>query len=95
MIRVRDAVALFLLALVLVAGPAALAQEEPAADTTTTTFVNGPPAVLVDNAPAAPAEEAWTFRFLVPTLLLITGIGVVMVVARYGTRVLARYRVAR
>jgi hypothetical protein len=94
--RVRNAVAFVLLALVLVAGPAALAQEGPAVeDTTTTSFVNGPPAVLVDTSPATPAEEAWTFRFLVPTLLVLTGIGIVAVVGAYGVRVLGRYRVAR
>jgi len=96
MTRLRHAIAFLLLALVLTAGPAALAQEgPPVEDTTTTSFVNGPPAVLVDSSTAAPAEEAWTFRFLVPTLLVLTAVGIVAVVGAYGVRVLGRYRVAR
>ncbi len=47
---------------------------------------------------APPAEEeagddAWTFRFLVPTAIVLSTIVVVVVVILYGVRVRGRYRV--
>lgn len=51
------------------------------------------PAVVVEDDTAAPEEEAWTFRYLVPTLLAITGIAVAGVAIGYGVRVRSRYRV--
>lgn len=84
-----------------VAGPAGLAaaQEEEPADvtgTTATTFAPGEePAVVVSDAGAAEDEPAWTFRFLVPTLLALSGLALVAVVVGYGVRVKGRYRVAR
>lgn len=51
------------------------------------------PAVLVEEDVAAPEEDAWTFRYLIPTLLGATGLAVAAVVIGYGVRVRARYRV--
>jgi hypothetical protein len=51
--------------------------------------------VIVDEAAEPPAEDAWTFRFLVPTLLVMTGIALVGVVVAYRVRVQGRYRVSR
>jgi hypothetical protein len=53
------------------------------------------PAVVLDDGPEALEEEAWTFRFLVPTLLLVTAIAVPLVIVGYGIRVRARYRVTQ
>jgi hypothetical protein len=68
---------------VLTAAPA-LAQEEMAGDG---------PAVVIESEPESIDEEAWTFRFLVPTLLLATVIAVPLVIVGYGVRVRGRYRV--
>jgi len=51
------------------------------------------PAVVLEDEAGAPEEEAWTFRFLVPTLLGITGLAVAGVAIGYGVRVRGRYRV--
>lgn len=51
------------------------------------------PAVVIEEDSGAVEEDAWTFRYLVPTLLLLTGVGVVAVVVGYGVRVRGRYRV--
>ena len=51
------------------------------------------PAVTVEDEPPAPAEEAWTFRFLIPTLIGATGLAVAAVAIGYGVRVRGRYRV--
>jgi hypothetical protein len=51
--------------------------------------------VVVDTTPAAVEQDAWTFRFLVPTVLAISGIALIGVLAGYGLRVRGRYRVAR
>jgi hypothetical protein len=96
-IRILLAAAVLLLT---VAGPAgsALAQEEeePATTTAETTFAPGQePAVVVSDAGAAADEPAWTFRFLVPTLLALSGLVLVALVIGYGVRVKGRYRVSR
>lgn len=51
------------------------------------------PAVELDAEPEAPAEEAWTFRFLIPTLVGATALAVVAVAVGYGVRIRGRYRV--
>lgn len=93
--RLRTVLVFALVALVLVIGPAALAQTDSTVDSTSTTIVGDAPALVVDTTPAPAAEDAWTFRFLVPTLLAISGIALVGVVAGYGLRIRSRYRVAR
>lgn len=86
MTRIRLLFALLLLSLALATMPAALALGEPAPEG---------PAVVVDEEAEPPAEDAWTFRFLVPTLLVMTGIALVGVVVTYRVRVQGRYRVSR
>lgn len=51
------------------------------------------PAVTVEDAAPAPEEDAWTFRFLIPTLIGATALAVGAVVIGYGVRVRGRYRV--
>jgi hypothetical protein len=87
MTRLRVAFALITLSLALGAMPAASGQETPPAE--------GGPVVIVGEEAEPPAEEAWTFRFLVPTLLALTGAVVAGVVLAYGVRIKARYRVSR
>lgn len=52
-------------------------------------------AVEIDTAARAEALEdaAWTFRFLVPTALVLSALIVVGVIGRYGIGVRGRYRV--
>jgi hypothetical protein len=87
MLRLRITVAAAVLLLTLGVGAAALAGEEaPGRDT---------PAVTVGE-PSAPIEdEAWTFRYLVPTLLAMSAVGLGITAFAYTRRVKGRYRVAR
>jgi hypothetical protein len=76
------------------------AQEEGSADTATTVTTAGfppgdEPAVVVPAGAADDEEPAWTFRYLVPTLLVVTGLALVALIVRYGLGVKGRYRVAR
>jgi hypothetical protein len=87
MTRARTFIVLLLLAFALGAMPISLAQEDPAPA--------NEPAVVVGEEPAPPPEDAWTFRFLVPTLLVLTGIALVGVILGYGVRVKGRYRVSQ
>lgn len=83
--RLRLLLAISTLGVVTVAAPA-FAQDEAPVDE---------PAVVLDDGAEAPEEEAWTFRYLVPTLLLMTGVAVVLVSLAYGVRVRGRYRVTQ
>ena len=65
----------------------AIAQEEMTGDNA--------PAVVIEEDSAAVEEAAWTFRFLIPTLLGITGLAVVGVGLGYVVRVRGRYRVVQ
>jgi len=91
--RIRFAIALFLLALAI--GPAAFAQTETTVDSGVTTVVGPAPAVVVDTTPVTAEENAWTFRFLVPTVMVVSGAALIGALAAYGVRVRGRYRVAR
>ncbi|HEX5630910.1 MAG TPA: hypothetical protein VFY15_04560 [Acidimicrobiia bacterium] len=82
--RVRVGLALVLLALTLGVAPA-VAQD--------TTGGDGPAVVVQDAAPP-PADEAWTFRFLVPTVLAVTGLALAATVLGYAAR-RRRYRLVR
>ena len=53
------------------------------------------PAVVLETESEEPGEEAWTFRFLVPTLMIGTAVVVAGVVIGYGLRVRGRYRVVQ
>ena len=83
--RIRLLVALAAVLAVMAAAPAA-AQEDMPGDG---------PAVVIEAEPEPLGEEAWTFRFLVPTLLLATAIAVPLVIVGYGVRVRGRYRVTQ
>lgn len=78
----RLVLVLVVLAALGLAGPA-LAEEAPE-----------PAVVVVDEAPP-PEDSPWTFRFLVPTVLAMSGAALLVVVAAYGRRVKGRYRVVR
>ncbi len=86
MIRLRYLVATFLVFFVLGVAPA-IAQEEMTGD-------NAPAVVLEDDEPAV-EEDAWTFRYLVPTLAGITGIAILGIALGYTVRIRGRYRVTQ
>lgn len=90
--RTRSAtVAVFLVLLALWVAPAAFAQEEPLP-------ADRPPIVVEDEAAEAEAPaggDAWTFRFLIPTVLAMAGLAIAATVVVYGVRVRGRYRVVR
>ena len=78
-----------LVALLLVsAAPLAMAQED--AGTT-----GAEPAVVISDDGGDAEDPAWTFRFLVPTVLVITAIALIITGLNYGVRVRGRYRVVR
>lgn len=87
MTRLRAAALSAVLVLTLGLGTAAMAGEEaPGRDA---------PAVTIGD-PSPPAEdEAWTFRYLVPTLLAMSAVGIGLTAFAYARRVKGRYRVAR
>jgi hypothetical protein len=77
-----------------------LAQEEggdeaPAVQTETTFAEGEAPAVVLSDDAAQEDEPAWTFRYLVPTVLAISGLTLAAVILSYGLRVRGRYRVVR
>jgi len=49
---------------------------------------------MEDEAPAV-EEDAWTFRYLVPTLMGASGIALFGVALGYALRVRGRYRVTQ
>lgn len=53
------------------------------------------PAVVVEEVSGDAEEAAWTFRFLVPTLVGASGLIILGVVLGYGLRVRGRYRVTQ
>ena len=85
MARVRILIALVCLAFALGVASAG-AQEVPSGDA---------PAVVVDDGAPVEAQDAWTFRFLVPTVLAISGLALAVTVIGYGVRIRSRYRVVR
>ncbi len=97
---IRRLLPLLLLAVVALLAPGALAQEEapaPAHTEEPAETVNVPePAVEVNPAPPAPEEQAWTFRYLIPTSLLIAVVAVVGSIIAYFVKVVrTRYRVVQ
>lgn len=85
MTRLRTLFALLCLGFALGIAPA-IAQETPAGDT---------PAVVVEEGAPVEAEPAWTFRFMVPTVLAISGLALAITAIGYGVRLRGRYRVVR
>jgi hypothetical protein len=70
------------------AAPALAQEEAPTADR---------PAIVVEDAGPSPAatDEAWTFRYLIPTVLALAGLAIAATAVLYGVRVRGRYRVVR
>jgi hypothetical protein len=85
--RARILVAAASALLALWAAPAAFAQSDAPAE----------PAIVLeaDEAEAGGVDEAWTFRYLVPTVVVMAGLAVTATVVLYGVRVRGRYRVER
>ena len=79
----------------------ALAQEDEGgeiAEVTETTdgFAPGTePAVVISTSGADEDEAAWTFRYLVPTLLVLSGLALAGLFVWYGLGIKGRYRVVR
>ena len=54
------------------------------------------PAVPVDTTPVPEANPDWTYRFFIPTLLVLAALVVIVTVIQYFTRVVRnRYRIVR
>jgi hypothetical protein len=94
----RTLVAFLIVLLVLILAPAGFGQEAPP-DTAAQTEEPGPgldiPKPAVEIAPEAPAavEQAWTFRYLIPTSLVLALLVVVGSIVAYFLKVVrTRYR---
>ncbi|MDH3261342.1 MAG: hypothetical protein OEM84_10270 [Acidimicrobiia bacterium] len=95
----RSLVSIVIGLLVLILAPAGLAQVEAQTDATIPAVEPGPvidvptPAVkIVPQTPAEP-EQAWTFRYLIPTSLVIALLVVVGSIVAYFLKVVrTRYR---
>jgi hypothetical protein len=62
----------------------------------TTPAVTIEPAVPVDTTPAPETNPDWTYRFFIPTLLVLAVLVVIVTVIQYFTRVVRnRYRIVR
>jgi len=75
--------------------PAAAGQEEETTDEVQLPADQQPAVPIAETEATAETEEAWTFRFLVPTLLAIATVAIVLTVLLYAVRVRGRYRVVR
>ena len=51
------------------------------------------PAVIIEEDEGLAEDEPWTFRFLVPTVMVLTLLLVVGLVVAYQLRIKRRYRV--
>jgi hypothetical protein len=92
----RRSLFLILIGFLIVLAPAALAQEEAPADEPGAVIDVPEPAVRV--VPEAPieVEPAWTFRYLVPTSLVIALLVVVGSIVAYFVKVVrTRYRLVQ
>ncbi|HKX75729.1 MAG TPA: hypothetical protein VJR05_10105 [Acidimicrobiia bacterium] len=91
------------LSLFLLLAMVGLALTASAAETTTTaapdettTTVAIEPAVPVTEAPETPTQADWTYRYFIPTLLVLAALVVVVTVVQYFLMVVRkRYRVLR
>ena len=84
-------ISVFLLAL-----PAVAQEEETSTTTTSTTApaVNLTPAVPIEPPSEAPAQPDWTYRFLIPTGIVLAGLVILVTSIRYFTNVVRkRYRI--
>ncbi len=70
------------------------AQEEGEESTTTTTTIQVTPAVPIETPTTTPAQADWTYRFLIPTGLVLVAVVILMTSIRYFTNVVRkRYRI--
>jgi len=62
----------------------------------TTPAVTIQPATPVDTTPVPETNPDWTYRFFIPTLLVLAALVVIVTVIQYFTRVVRnRYRIVR
>jgi hypothetical protein len=87
---------------VLLAGISAVAlaaeggdEEGGAAEVTTTTIASGlSPAVSIEDAETAPPTEDWTYRYMIPTALILAVVIILLTAVKYFTDVVRkRYRI--
>jgi hypothetical protein len=84
-----------------VSGTTAATETGTTGDGTATTEATAPavtiePAVPVDTTPVAETNPDWTYRFFIPTLLVLAVLVVIVTVVQYFTRVVRnRYRTVR
>lgn len=98
LLRVLLPLALIVTVAFAAAGIAAAQEEGEVAETTETTvgFPEGrEPAVQIAEAGEAESDPAWTFRYLVPTLLALTGLLLLALFVWYLLGIKGRYRVVR
>lgn len=69
--------------------------EQGGTEATTTTLASGlTPAVEIDEAEGVPAQEDWTYRYMVPTALALAVVIVLVTAIKYFTDVVRkRYRI--
>lgn len=90
----RAALTVLVIALFLVALPV-LAQDEGSTTTSTSApAANLTPAVPIEPPADAPAAIDWTYRFLIPTGIVLAGLVILITSIRYFTNVVRkRYRI--
>lgn len=87
MLRLRLIIGIAAIALAFAVGGVAHAQDEPPG--------RDAPAVTIGDPAPVDDDAAWTFRFLVPTLLAMTAVGIGLTVVAYARGVKGRYRVSQ
>lgn len=95
----RSAAILVILSALLPLTTTALAQEEPSSTTVAeepVATVDVEPAVPVTTAPANEPTPDWTYRYLIPTGLVLAALIIVVTCIQYFTRVVRkRYRIVQ
>lgn len=78
----------------LFAMPALAQEEEEGTTTTTSTMVQVIPAVPIETPTTPPGAADWTYRFLIPTGLVLAAVVILITSIRYFTNVVRkRYRI--
>jgi hypothetical protein len=81
-------------ALIAVLALPALGQEDDGTTTTTAPAEQIVPAVPIEPAAAAPSTTDWTYRYLIPTGLVLAAVVILITSVRYFTNVVRkRYRI--
>ncbi|HEX6947659.1 MAG TPA: hypothetical protein VF246_09950 [Acidimicrobiia bacterium] len=87
-------IALFVIALPAVAQEGTTTTTAPASSTTAAPAEQLNPAIPADTTVPPPSTPDWTYRYLIPTGLVIAGLVVVITSIRYFTNVVRkRYRI--